>query len=53
MSDEKQEKHGEFEREAVPDSKTRGHKSFVGMYAGEHCAGTELMIGPRTCPRRL
>ncbi|VGO12550.1 hypothetical protein PDESU_01103 [Pontiella desulfatans] len=46
MSDEQQEKHGEFEREPVPASKTRGLKAFVGMYAGEHCAGTELMIGP-------
>lgn len=39
-------KHNEFEREPVPESKTRGLKSFLGMYAGEHCAGTELMIGP-------
>jgi len=23
-----------------------GFKSFIGMYAGEHCAGTELMLGP-------
>ena len=46
MAEEKQEKHGEFEREPVPESKTRGLKAFVGMYAGEHCAGTELMIGP-------
>jgi purine-cytosine permease-like protein len=47
MSEEEhQEKHGEFEREPVPVSKTRGLKAFVGMYAGEHCAGTELMIGP-------
>jgi len=46
MSEEQQEKHGEFEREPVPESKTRGLKAFVGMYAGEHCAGTELMIGP-------
>lgn len=46
MSEEQQEKHGEFEREPVPASKTRGLKAFVGMYAGEHCAGTELMIGP-------
>jgi hypothetical protein len=46
MSEEKQEKHGEFEREPVPASKTRGLKAFVGMYAGEHCAGTKLMIGP-------
>ena len=46
LAEEKQEKHGEFEREPVPESKTRGLKAFVGMYAGEHCAGTELMIGP-------
>ena len=36
----------EFEREPVPYSERRGLKSFVGMFAGEHCAGTELMIGP-------
>ncbi len=23
-----------------------GFSRFIGMYAGEHCAGTELMIGP-------
>jgi purine-cytosine permease-like protein len=46
MSEEYDEKHGEFEREPVPGSKTKGLKAFVGMYAGEHCAGTELMIGP-------
>jgi purine-cytosine permease-like protein len=37
---------GEFEREPVPQSKRLGFKSFIGMYAGEHTAGTELMIGP-------
>ncbi|MBB3696633.1 purine-cytosine permease family protein [Flammeovirga yaeyamensis] len=37
---------GEFEREPVPSSKLKGWKSFVGMYAGEHAAGTEFMIGP-------
>jgi purine-cytosine permease-like protein len=37
---------GEFEREPVPERALLGLKSFVGMYAGEHCAGTELMIGP-------
>ncbi len=37
---------GEFEREPVPKSARLGFKSFVGMYAGEHCAGTELMLGP-------
>jgi purine-cytosine permease-like protein len=36
----------EFEREPVPQSRLLGFKSFVGMYAGEHTAGTELMIGP-------
>ena len=37
---------GEFEREPVPESKTKSWRSFVGMYAGEHAAGTEFMIGP-------
>jgi purine-cytosine permease-like protein len=36
----------EFERRPVPQSSLLWFKSFVGMYAGEHCAGTELMIGP-------
>ncbi|MBN1126528.1 MAG: hypothetical protein JXA82_16095 [Sedimentisphaerales bacterium] len=38
--------HSEFEREPVPRRSLLGFKSFIGMYAGEHCAGTELMIGP-------
>jgi len=37
---------GEFERTPVPQSKLKGWKSFIGMYAGEHAAGTEFMIGP-------
>ncbi|MGB6151397.1 MAG: hypothetical protein WBG48_05345 [Pricia sp.] len=37
---------GEFEREPVPASKWKDWKSFLGMYAGEHAAGTEFMIGP-------
>ncbi|MFC4722244.1 purine-cytosine permease family protein [Geojedonia litorea] len=37
---------GEFERTPVPTSKLKGWKSFIGMYAGEHAAGTEFMIGP-------
>ncbi len=43
-----QQAHGgsEFEREPVPQSRLLGFKSFIGMYAGEHTAGTELMIGP-------
>jgi len=36
----------EFERQPVPQSSLLWFKSFIGMYAGEHCAGTELMIGP-------
>lgn len=37
---------GEFEREPVPSSKLKSWKSFLGMYAGEHAAGTEFVIGP-------
>ena len=29
-----------------PAEKVKGPASFWGMYAGEHTAGTELMIGP-------
>lgn len=36
----------EFEREPVPESKLKSWKSFIGMYAGEHTAGTEFVIGP-------
>lgn len=36
----------EFERRPVPNSALRGASSFWGMYAGEHTAGTEFMIGP-------
>ena len=36
----------EYEREPVPESAQLGFKSFLGQYAGEHTAGTELMIGP-------
>ncbi|MCP1312851.1 MULTISPECIES: cytosine permease [unclassified Halomonas] len=37
---------GEYERTPVPVKARLGFKSFIGMYAGEHAAGTELMIGP-------
>ena len=37
---------GEFEREPVPESALLGSGKFWGMYAGEHAAGTEFMIGP-------
>ncbi len=36
----------EFERDPVPPKARLGFKNFIGQYAGEHCAGTELMIGP-------
>ena len=36
----------EYEREPVPERAWLGFSSFVGQYAGEHTAGTELMIGP-------
>lgn len=38
--------HEEFERRPVEPEALLGFKNFIGMYAGEHCAGTELMIGP-------
>ena len=36
----------EYEREPVPRRALLGFGSFIGQYAGEHTAGTELMIGP-------
>jgi len=36
----------EFERESVAAGSLKGWRSFLGMYAGEHAAGTEFMIGP-------
>lgn len=36
----------EYERRPVPDEQLKGWKSFLGMYAGEHTAGTEFVIGP-------
>lgn len=46
MQDEKQLQPEEFEREPVPASHWKSWKSFLGMYAGEHAAGTEFVIGP-------
>lgn len=37
---------GEFERQAVPKSQLKDWRKFMGMYAGEHAAGTEFVIGP-------
>lgn len=36
----------EYERTPVPVESLKGSKSFLGMYAGEHTAGTEFVIGP-------
>ena len=36
----------EYERERVPDHALKTNSSFIGMYAGEHTAGTEFVIGP-------
>ncbi|MEM7573434.1 MAG: hypothetical protein AAF433_11060 [Bacteroidota bacterium] len=36
----------EYEREPVPTHAVKGFRSFVGMVAGEHIAGTEFVIGP-------
>lgn len=46
MSEENSNSGGEFEREPVPESALLGSGKFWGMYAGEHAAGTEFMIGP-------
>lgn len=36
----------EYEQVAVPQNDLKSWKSFIGMYAGEHTAGTEFVIGP-------
>ena len=36
----------EYEREPVPAHALKDWRSFLWMYAGEHVAGTEFMIGP-------
>jgi len=36
----------EFDREPVAETHLRGLGSFLGVYAGEHVAGTEYIIGP-------
>jgi purine-cytosine permease-like protein len=35
----------EYEREPVPEKELKGWRGFLGMYAGEHTAGTEFVIG--------
>ena len=36
----------EFDREPVTENKLQGIGKFIGMYSGEHVAGTEFIIGP-------
>jgi hypothetical protein len=36
----------EYERTPVPAKSLKSSSSFLGMYAGEHTAGTEFVIGP-------
>ena len=36
----------EYEQTPVPKSQWKGWGSFIGMYVGEHTAGTEFVIGP-------
>ncbi len=36
----------EYERQPIPKNKLKSWGSFVGIYAGEHTAGTEFVLGP-------
>ncbi|NOY76292.1 MAG: hypothetical protein GXO76_00345 [Calditrichaeota bacterium] len=36
----------EFDREPVTPDRLDGPANFIGLYAGEHVAGTEFIIGP-------
>ncbi|MEX0747216.1 MAG: hypothetical protein WD275_04390, partial [Rhodothermales bacterium] len=36
----------EYDREPVPEERLQGPTNFIGLYAGEHVAGTEFVIGP-------
>ena len=36
----------EFDREPVSKDSLQGPGNFIGLYAGEHVAGTEFVIGP-------
>ena len=36
----------EYDREPVPDGTLNGPSNFIGLYSGEHVAGTEYVIGP-------
>lgn len=45
-ADQKPATVSEYEREPVSKKSLKGANKFWGMYAGEHAAGTEFMIGP-------
>ena len=36
----------EYDREPVSEKKLHGWKTFIAMFAGEHVAGTEFVLGP-------
>ncbi len=36
----------EYDREPVAENKLHGWKTFIAMFAGEHVAGTEFVLGP-------
>lgn len=36
----------EYDREPVSERKLHGAKTFIAMFAGEHVAGTEFVLGP-------
>lgn len=46
MAEEQKQVSNEYERTPVPKKALKGPGKFWGMYAGEHAAGTEFMIGP-------
>ena len=46
MADTENKQANEYERTPVPNKALKGPGKFWGMYAGEHAAGTEFMIGP-------
>ncbi|HEY5909136.1 MAG TPA: hypothetical protein VJA21_00880 [Verrucomicrobiae bacterium] len=46
MAAEPHEPVNEYERQPVPESALLGLRNYIGQFAGEHVAGTELMIGP-------
>jgi purine-cytosine permease-like protein len=46
MADQDNSQTNEYERSPVPAKAQKGPGKFWGMYAGEHAAGTEFMIGP-------